>query len=52
MARVINVDSVGAKMFIHSYNAGDGMIKITNHLSSCTYEIIGDCNEGIKINNN
>jgi hypothetical protein len=22
------------------------------HLSSCTYEIIGDCNEGNKINNN
>ena len=32
MARVINVDSVGAKMFIHSYNAGDGMMKITNKL--------------------
>ena len=32
LARVINVDSVGAKMFIHSYNAGNGMIKITNKL--------------------
>ena len=29
---MINVDSVGAKMFIHSYNAGDGMIKKTNKL--------------------
>ena len=29
MARVINVDSVGTKMFIHSYNAGDGMMKIS-----------------------
>ena len=34
MARVINVDSVGAKMFTHSYNAGDGMMKITNLMAS------------------
>ena len=29
MARVINADSIGAKTFIRSYNAGDGMMKIS-----------------------
>jgi len=29
VARVINIDSIGAKMFIRSYNAGDGMMKIS-----------------------